>query len=410
MSFNGKIVVDMDTHIREYADVDRTYRPHIDPAYRESFEVLSLAVAKRREAGRPTALFMNPEAIVVPADESRPLGVYDTFGIEAEARARRTKEEARGPKREPIPVDVHWDPAIRLADMDRALIDVSIMFPSHSASFCALRDVGFESALHQAFHRYLSQYASEAEGRLRWVLTATMRDVRRTVDELTYWAERDANLVGVHLSPSCPDGRLLDNPDLHPLYQRAQDLDLPILVHGGVLRPPYTPGATELNNSGFIIRAVYQPWAGMTAISALIGGGVFDLFPKLRVGVFETGGGWMPWLFEQLDDSYEAQPSMAPYLARLPSEVLAEGRLFHAIESGEKYVEHCVQELGEDAWLFATDYPHTGSPWPNGVHRVAARSGLTESAKAKILGANALRLCPRLRTHAPTQASEVASR
>jgi hypothetical protein len=397
MSFNGHVVIDMDSHIREYADVDRTYRDYIDPAYRESFERLSLAVARRREAGRPTALFMNPEAIIEPADEARPLGVYDTFGLPQEASSRRTKEEGRARRNaEPIPAAVHWDPQIRLRDMDRAGIDSSVMFPSHAASFCALRDVGFESALHQAFHRYVADYCAEAEGRLRWVATANMRDVRTSVEELTYWAERDSNLVGVLLSPSCPDGRLLDNPDLHPLYQRAQDLDLPLMIHGGVLRPPYSAGATELDNAGFIIRAVYQPWAGMTAISALMGGGVFDLFPKLRAGVFETGAGWMPWLMEQLDDGYHGQPQMVPFLQRPPSEILAEGRLFHAVESGERYIEHCVEELGEDVWLFATDYPHTGSPWPDGVQQITERPRLSDRAKHKILGENALRLCPRL--------------
>jgi uncharacterized protein len=127
-------------------------------------------------------------------------------------------------------------------------------------------------------------------------------------------------------------------------------------------------------------------------VGALIGGGVFDRFPKLRVGVFETGAGWMPWLFEQLDASFASRPQMAPYLERLPSEVLAEGRLFHAVEPGERYLEHCVETLGEEVWLFATDYPHTGSPWPNGVQEITERPGLTERAKIKILGENALRL------------------
>jgi hypothetical protein len=395
MSVNGHTVVDMDSHIREYADVDRTYRAYIDPAYGEPFERLSQAVAQRRAAGLSTALFMDPQAIIEPSDESRPLGVYDTFGV-VDKRPERHQAESRGPRREPIPREVHWDPSLRLRDMDRAQIDVSIMFPSHAASYCTLRDVGFETALHQAFHRYNANYCAEADGRLRWVFTATMRDVAATTSELTYWAERDANLAGVLLSPVCPNGRLLDNPDLHPLYQRAQDLDLPILIHGGVLRPPYTPGARELDNAGFIIRAVYQPWAGMTAVSALIGGGVFDLFPRLRAAVFETGAGWMPWLVEQLDESYSSHTNLTPHLKRPPSEVVAEGRLFHAVDPGERYIEHCVQELGEDMWLFATDYPHTGSAWPDGVQHITDRPGLAESAKRKLLGENALRLCPRL--------------
>jgi predicted TIM-barrel fold metal-dependent hydrolase len=396
MGKDGQVVVDMDSHIREYEDVDRTYGPYIDDAHRAAFEQLSRAVAQRREAGRPTALFMHPEAIIEKSDESRPLGVYDTFGL-SERRRNTTKAEERTQRgREPVPREVHWDPSIRLRDMDRAGIDVSLIFPSHSASYCTLRDVTFETALHEAYHRYVSDYCAEADGRLRWALTATMRDVPTTAKNLAAWAGRDQNLAGVMLSPSCPDGRLLDNPDLHPLYQAAQDLDLPVLVHGGVLRPPYTAGATELDNAGYLIRAVYQPWAGMTAVGALIGGGVFDLFPKLRVGVFETGGGWMPWLLEQLDGGYRPDSSMTPYLERKPTEILASGQLFHAVESGEKYLEFCVEELGEDAWLFATDYPHAGSPWPNGVQHIAERPKLSDSAKRKILGANAVRLCPRL--------------
>ena len=82
MSFNGYTVIDADSHIREYVDVDRTYRDNIDPQYRDAFEKLSRAVAKRREAGQPTDLFMHPDAIIEPSDEYRPLGVYDSFGSE----------------------------------------------------------------------------------------------------------------------------------------------------------------------------------------------------------------------------------------------------------------------------------------------------------------------------------------
>jgi hypothetical protein len=388
VSYNGRPVIDTDTHIREYVELDRTYRDYIDPEYREPYEGLSAAVAKRREAGLPTALFMNPMAVIEPASEARPLGVHDTYGLD------RLPRPGTGPQQSTV--EVNWDPQLRLADMDRAQVDVSVQFPSHSPSFCTLRDVGFERALHRAYHRFMTNFCAESEGRLRWVFTTTMRDVPASIEELTYWAEHDSNLVGLQVSPSCPDGTLLDNPALHPLYQRAQDLDLPLMVHGGVLRPPYTAGATELNNSGFILRAVYQPWAGMTAMSALIGGGVFDLFPQLRVGIFETSAGWVPWLVERLDESYRPSSGLTPNLARKPSEVVAEGRLFHAVESDEHYLKHCVDALGDEMWVFATDYPHIGSPWPEGVPNIAQRPELSESTKQKILSANALRMCPRL--------------
>src|SRR5487761_44350 len=169
MGVNGNIVIDMDTHIREYVDLDRTYRENMDPAYRDAYEGLSRAVAQRREAGLSTALFMNPMAIIEPSSEARPLGVYDPFGSERQPRP------GTGPQK--TTVEVNWNPQLRLSDMDRAQVDVSVQFPSHSPSFCTLQDVGFETALHRAYHRYMNNFCGESEGRLRWVFTSTMRDV-----------------------------------------------------------------------------------------------------------------------------------------------------------------------------------------------------------------------------------------
>src|SRR5260221_13355207 len=76
---------------------------------------------------------------------------------------------------------------------------------------------------------------------------------------------------------------------------------------------------------------------------------------------------------------------------------IAEGRYFHGIDSWERSIEFCVEELGEDMWLFASDWPHGDSAWPEAVPQTVDRPRLTESAKKKLLGDNALRLCPRLR-------------
>jgi predicted TIM-barrel fold metal-dependent hydrolase len=84
--------------------------------------------------------------------------------------------------------------------------------------------------------------------------------------------------------------------------------------------------------------------------------------------------------------------------------VIAEGRLFCSVDAGEEYLEHAVDVLGEDIWLFSTDYPHPGTTWPNGVPLVT-ETGLSESAKIKILGENAKRFLPRLaavRTPSPS--------
>jgi predicted TIM-barrel fold metal-dependent hydrolase len=49
-------------------------------------------------------------------------------------------------------------------------------------------------------------------------------------------------------------------------------------------------------------------------------------------------------------------------------------------------------------WLFASDWPHGDTAWPEAVQQTVERPRLGETARRKILGENAMRLCPRLRS------------
>ena len=398
MSYNGHLVVDTDSHIREYWDVDRTYQDFIDPQYSEKCaQLIRAAKAHQSQPGE-----VGFSEILWPRLPEHPMGVYDPFdgnGQAAEVNVPRAVS-SRGRKIDP---SCNWDPAIRLRDMDTAGIDVSVMFPSQQDGFCMLNDVGFESAMHQAYHRFMSNYCAPSGGRLRWLSLATMRDIPETVAQLQYWTKNDPNFAGMFLPRGCPDGSMLDNPVLHPLFAATQELDMPIWVHGGAHRPPFTPWVDAPNG-------LYHGWGGQYAVAGLIGGGVFDLFPKLRVGIFESGGGWLPWLVEKLDAGYHPGSKTAPKLKRKPSEIVTSGQFFVAFESDEELLEQAVEELGEQIWTFSTDYPHNGTCWPDGVPLITDRSELAESAKIAILGENAKRFLPNLAKFAvPAQQPQVAS-
>jgi hypothetical protein len=398
MSWNGQTVIDMDSHIVERAD--RFYQDYIDPGYRSAYDQLCDAVAKQAKAGNSYSLFGSRGSIIEQVETGRPLGVRDTFGLtrrSAMEGGRQAFPPGRANALPPIRPEVSWDAKARVEDMDRAMVDVNVLYPTHVSSYCALRDVGFENALYRAYHRWVADFCAQAPTRLKWTLVANMRDVAAGVAEVKHWAERDPNLVGIYISPQAPDGKLLDSPHLHPLYEIAQDLDLPLLAHGGTARPPYAPSTFDLDGAWFLLHSFANPWAGMAALGALIGGGVFDIFSRLRVAIIETGGGWLPLALDRLDTHYLMSPGHVPNLKRLPRDVLAEGRYFHAIDTWERSVEFCVQELGEDIWLFASDWPHADTAWPEAVPQITGRAGLSERAKRKMLGENALRLCPRLR-------------
>jgi len=401
MSWNGELVIDLDSHIVER--VDRLYDDYIDPAFREAYRQLAEGIAQQEKSGRRYSLFGSRDSVIEPIETGRPLGVRDTFGLTQRSSmdgGRKAFPPGRADALPPIRHEASWDAKVRVEDMDRALVDVGVLYPTHVSSYCALRDGGLENALYRAYHRWVTDFCRQAPTRLTWTLVANMRDVAAGIAEIRHWAA-DPNLVGIYISPQAPDGKMLDNPDLHPLYEVAQELDLPLLAHGGTARPPYGPGTFDLDGAWFLLHSFANPWAGMAALGALIGGGVFDRFRTLRVGIIETGGGWLPLAMDRLDTHYLMSPGHVPNLRRLPREVLAEGRYFHAIDTWERSVEFCVDELGEDLWLFATDWPHGDTAWPESVQQIVERPRLSAKARRKMLGENALRLCPRIKALVP---------
>ncbi len=397
MSWNGHKVIDMDTHV--YERPDRMYGEYIPLAYQEPYQQLCSAIEKQAEAGLSYSLFGTRHAVIEPFEAGRALGVRDSFGLSRQRGSgkRIIKEKSSSRQTQLIRPEVSWDAKARLEDMDQASTDINVIYATHVSSYCALRDVGFETALYRAYNSWVSDFCSQGNGRLKWTLAINMRDIEAGVAEIKHWADRDMNMIGIYLPQVGPEGKLLDNLDYHPIYQVAQDLDLPLLVHPGTGRPPYTPGTFEMDGAWFMIQSLLNPWAGMTAMAALVGGGIFDLFPKLRAAVIETSGGWVSVIVDRLDSHYLASPDHVPHLNRLPREVVTDGRYAHALDTWESSIQQSVESMGEDIWLFATDYPHKGTQWPKGVEQIVDLPGLSEKAKAKILGGNALRICPRLR-------------
>ena len=106
--------------------------------------------------------------------------------------------------------------------MEVAGVDVSFIFPSQADGFCTLGDVGFESALHRSYHRFMSNYCADAAGKLWWMGVLTMRDLPESIAQLEYWAKEDPHFAGVHLPRACPDGRMLDSPGLYRSTRRAR--------------------------------------------------------------------------------------------------------------------------------------------------------------------------------------------
>ena len=112
------------------------------------------------------------------------------------------------------------------------------------------------------------------------------------VEEIKRFENEDW-VAGVMITPHI-DSFNLDHPRFHPIWQAAQNAELPICIHAGSGRPPYGIGTEEAAGCHLLRHLMTHPFEQLRAFTTMIGGGVFDLFPKLRAAYIEAGIGWVP--------------------------------------------------------------------------------------------------------------------
>jgi predicted TIM-barrel fold metal-dependent hydrolase len=196
-------------------------------------------------------------------------------------------------------------------------------------------------------------------------------------------------MKAAHLVPHCGQ-RNPDHPSFFPYYEAAQELDVPLFCHPG------TVGAggdfTERFDSFFAMHVLGRPWNCTPALVALVCGGVFEKFPKLKVVFFECSAEWLLYWMHRMDDDYEwFKDNQAKDFTMLPSEYIRRN-CYVTCEADEKRLPAAIEELGAERICLATDYPHFDSEFPHTVSTIAERSDITQKQKELILGENARRL------------------
>jgi predicted TIM-barrel fold metal-dependent hydrolase len=170
--------------------------------------------------------------------------------------------------------------------------------------------------------------------------------------------------------------RPIGDPLYHPIYEAAEELGLPIVVHvSGVGRPGGASVAAggRLTFMHFLMGFNQQ---GQHYISSLIVHGVFERFPKIRVLLNEFGIGWLPHAMISLDGGYDLLKAESPWVKRLPSEYVREHILLGTQPLEESFddktaLSRLLETIPgvENMLCFSTDYPHATMDDPRYVTR-----------------------------------------
>src|SRR3989454_2282800 len=310
---------------------------------------------------------------------------------------------ARGARDGGTPWDVRWqgppfpsdrvsvDPHARVRDMDVEGIDANMILPSGGVpAFAGLDDVALEAAMYQAYHRFLADYCAPYPDRLTSVILVSGRDVAASVAEIRRCA-REAWPVGIF--PICPPAMSLDDLDWEPIWAAAQEHDLTVIIHSFTMTVPYPPGMWDTWDNVFLQRSAGHVWNAQRNMAALIGAGVLDRYPELRLAPLECGHGWLAFWAARLDELAEMCRHALPPLKHKPSEYVRGPQYFQSIQlhEGELSLRQAIEALGEDTLMFATDFPHSESWFPKSVEAILGWTSISETARRKLLWDNAVR-------------------
>jgi predicted TIM-barrel fold metal-dependent hydrolase len=123
----------------------------------------------------------------------------------------------------------------------------------------------------------------------------------------------------------------------------------------------------------------------MLAVLGLVVEGVFQRHPRLRVGILESGTGWLPWWLHRIDEHHELfGPQERPDMPMRPSEYFA-AHCVIASDSDDDFVADTVRAVGADHVAWSSDFPHLEAKWPDGARVFAKHSGLDDRELEDVL-------------------------
>lgn len=260
--------------------------------------------------------------------------------------------------RKPMPPDS------RIKVLDKERIRLAVLFPS-AALVAGYQEPGFAHAVMRAYNSWMADWCGQFPDRLKFAAPIALYDIDDAIREAQR-AVGELDAVAITVRPNPAAGKRLDHPDRERFWSAVEELGVPLIVHEST-GDPETAGGDRYGGmmtpeSYTFHHVISHPFEQMMGMMAMIGGGVLERHPKLRVGFFEAGCSWVPYWIARLDDHRE-HPKLGGYmegLTLLPSEYF-ERQCVVTCDPGDPTIALAVQGIGAHKILFATDYPHFDS-------------------------------------------------
>lgn len=272
------------------------------------------------------------------------------------------------------------DPILRLADMDRFGINIQVIYPTIFLDLLSA-DPKFEAALMRSYNTWLAKTCQPYSERLKWAAVVPFRDSVAAVSEVLRTKELGASAV---LAYGTAGDNFLHERQFDPIWAEVERLDIPVAMHvGWNIRSLHTKMDSLLMSTTFVALPM------MLGLFSMIGGGILDRFPKLRVGFFEAGADWLPYLVPRMERYWEIYTAKGwPSTPKSnPTDWLKNGNVYFTCEGNERFLPQVIEMLGENQVMTSADMPHEEA-LENSIAEIQERTDIPESLRKKIVTDN----------------------
>ena len=387
---DGQIVFDADTHVHPSVEA---LEPYFDAEFRKRLPELEQHKVQARS-----------DQTTTPRED--PSRHHYAVGL---AGYRRVLGQAEVAEQKDTHARLHWgsysgeklpgvgviDDAVeaRIADMDEEGTDVHMMVPDTGIGVSLLGDPALEMGLIRAYHRFVNDLTAKYPGRFMALLAASGTAVEGSITEIKTWGDAP---WAAGVLPYAGPNRGMDHPDLEPIWAAAADKDLAITHHSMTWVPPFFPGYKDMDDNRFLARLCSHPWGAMKFMASFIGAGIMDRYPNIRLGILESGVGWLPFWVRRMEDQVDYVGYTAD-LRQKVTEYVGSGRFCASIEmvEDEDMIKMVMDFLGDDILMYASDYPHAECEFPRSPARVKGWESIPPESMKKLMWGNAAKFFKR---------------
>jgi predicted TIM-barrel fold metal-dependent hydrolase len=284
-----------------------------------------------------------------------------------------------------------YDPKEFLADNDLDGVWGSVIYPTEGLSLYQVPDGELLTAIFAAYNDWLAEFCHYAPARLKGIATIHVEDVPAAIAELT--RARTLGLVGAMITVGPAETASYDRPEYEAFWAAAQDLEMPLSLHIATFRPSPDIAYEDNRTARPGLIATWDRYVKVS-LAHMILAGVFERYPRLRVGSVEHELGWVPFFLDRLDYTY-TQRARRPWWHRfkdgLPSDFFHRNVFLSFQEDALGMRDR--ELIGVDQMMWGSDYPHTESTFPQSqklLDRVFA--GVADQERRRITCDNVARL------------------